>query len=94
MTTDSKENPKNKPDINEKNVNVIIKLINSLIGGAIGIGITLLFGLVVLTFVVKSFLVSEEMVPQLLNTVVPIVGTSLGGVIGFFLGRTSDKERE
>lgn len=78
-----------------KRTNLIAAMIRSVVGGLIGMVLTSLFSLVVFAFVIKAFVSSEQMSYQLLNSAITLVGTTLGAVLGFFLGRnTNDKPQE
>jgi hypothetical protein len=65
------------------------RIIKTIFGGLIGMGLTTLFSVVIVAFVVKAFVSSEQMSFQLLNAAITIVGTTLGAVLGYVLGRNS-----
>ncbi len=70
------------------------KLIKSLTGGVIGIGLTGLFSVVILAFIAKAFLASEETARQLLNSAITIAGTTLGAVLGYFFGKNAGSKSD
>lgn len=85
---------RNSRDIT-KRTNLISAMIRSVVGGLIGMVLTSLFSLVVFAFVIKAFVSSEQMSYQLLNSAITLVGTTLGAVLGYFLGRnTNDKPQD
>jgi F0F1-type ATP synthase assembly protein I len=84
-----KKDKSNQFRIENQQVNLISKLIKSITGGLIGIVLTGLFSIVVLAFVVKAFFTSEATALQLLNSVITIAGTTLGAVLGYFLGKNA-----
>jgi uncharacterized membrane protein YqgA involved in biofilm formation len=75
----------------EKRADLINRMVRSVIGGLIGMALTSLFGVVVFAFVIKAFVSNDEMSYQLLNSAITLVGTTLGGVLGYFLGRNSNE---
>ena len=78
----------------EKRADLINRMVKSVIGGLIGMALTSLFGVVVFAFVIKAFVSSDEMSYQLLNSAITLVGTTLGAVLGYFLGRSSNEKPE
>ena len=72
-----------------KRVEDLTGLVRTLTGALIGTVLTSLFSIVICAFVIKAFITSEQMSLQLLNSAVTLVGTALGAVLGYFLGRTS-----
>jgi chromate transport protein ChrA len=66
------------------------RLVRTLTGALIGTVLTTLFSIVIFAFLVKAFITSEQMSIQLLNSAVTLVGTALGAVLGYYLGRTSN----
>jgi|KBSSwiStaDraftv2_1062776.scaffolds.fasta_scaffold377913_2 hypothetical protein len=68
----------------------LTRVVKTLTGALIGTALTSLFSLVIFAFVVKAFIASEEMSFQLLNSAITLVGTALGAVLGYYLGRSSN----
>jgi F0F1-type ATP synthase assembly protein I len=73
---------------------VLAHVVRTLIGALIGTVLTSLFSIVIFAFVIKAFITSDEMSFQLLNNAVTLVGTALGAVLGYFLGRNSNDKPE
>jgi membrane protein YqaA with SNARE-associated domain len=69
-------------------------MIRAVVGGLIGFALTILFGVVVIAFVVKAFMVEATMANQLLNSAITVVGTTLGAVLGYFLGKNSNRSQD
>ena len=72
----------------------IAGVVKTLIGALIGTALTSLFSIVIFAFVIKAFITSDEMSFQLLNSAITLVGTALGAVLGYFLGRNSNDKPE
>ena len=70
--------------------NILARVVKTLIGALIGTMLTSLFSVVIFAFVIKAFTTSDEMSFQLLNSAITLVGTSLGAVLGYFLGKNSN----
>lgn len=70
------------------------RTVKTVIGALIGTALTSLFGVVIFAFVIKAFTTSEEMSFHLLNSAITLVGTALGAVLGYFLGRNSNDKPE
>jgi len=83
----SRRHHKEKPDS-------LSGVVKTLTGALIGTALISLFGLVILAFVVKAFITSEEMSFQLLHSAITLVSTSLGAALGYFLGRNSSDKPE
>lgn len=80
---------RNKRRLQSERVEDLARLVRTLTGALIGTVLTSLFSIVIFAFVVKAFITSEQISLQLLNSAVTLVGTTLGAVLGYFLGRTS-----
>lgn len=61
--------------------------VKMLIGALIGTLLTSLFGIVIFAFVIKALTTNDEMSFQLLNSAITVLGTALGAVLGYYLGR-------
>lgn len=68
----------------------LTRVVRILTGALIGTVLTVLFSIVIFAFVVKAFITSEEMSFHLLNSAITLVGTTLGAVLGYILGRHSN----
>jgi uncharacterized membrane protein AbrB (regulator of aidB expression) len=68
---------------------VLNQLIRSAVGGIIGIALTILFGTVVVAVIIVSVFIDRSNAPHLLSNALTLVGSALGAVLGYFLGRTS-----
>lgn len=75
-----------KRNLNQS-TDLLAQVVKTLIGALIGTLLTSLFGIVIFAFVIKAFTTSDEMSFQLLNTAITLLGTALGAVLGYFLGR-------
>ena len=84
-----KKNSSSQRTLERERAGLIGKMIKSITGGLIGVTLTGLFSVVVLAFVIKAFLASEAMAHQLLNSAITIAGTTLGAVLGYFLGKNN-----
>ena len=78
----------------EERAEFIAQVVKTVIGALIGTALTSLFSIVIFAFVIKAFITSEEMSFHLLNSAITLVGTALGAVLGYFLGRTSNDKPE
>lgn len=85
---------KHKPDQENDRAEYLTRTIRTLTGALIGTVITSLFSIVIFAFIVKAFITSEQMSFQLLNSAITLVGTALGAVLGYFLGRNSSDKTE
>lgn len=72
-----------------KRVTMLGVLIRTLIGGAIGLALTSLFVFVIVAVVATGLFRESPEAIQLLNTALTVVGSALGAVLGYFLGRGS-----
>ena len=72
----------------------IAQVVKTWIGALIGTALTSLFSIVIFAFVIKAFITSEEMSFHLLNSAITLVGTALGAVLGYFLGRNSNDKQQ
>jgi hypothetical protein len=79
-----------KPNNYDKRADYISQVVRTVIGALIGTALTSLFGIVIFAFVIKAFITSDELSFQLLNSAITLVGTALGAVLGYFLGRNSN----
>lgn len=77
-----------------KRADVFNRVVKTLIGALIGTALTSLFSIVIFAFVIKAFVTSEEMSFHLLNSAITLVGTALGAVLGYYLGRNSNDKPE
>ena len=73
-----------------KQAEFLARVVRMLFGALVGTALTSLFSLLIFAFIVKAFITSDEMSFQLLNTAITLVGTTLGAVLGYFLGRNSN----
>ena len=97
MSTHGQRNPeggKPKQQSREQRADFIQRVVKTLVGALIGTALTSLFGIVIFAFVIKAFITSEEMSFHLLNSAITLVGTALGAVLGYFLGRNSSDKPE
>jgi uncharacterized membrane protein YgaE (UPF0421/DUF939 family) len=78
----------------DKRAEYFNRTVKTVIGALIGTALTSLFGVVIFAFVIKAFTTSEEMSFHLLNSAITLVGTALGAVLGYFLGRNSNDKPE
>jgi uncharacterized membrane protein YgaE (UPF0421/DUF939 family) len=85
---------KTKRSNHDKRADFINRVVKTVIGGLIGAAMTSLFGVVVFAVVIKAFTTSEEMSFHLLNSAITLVGTALGAVLGYYLGRNSNDKPE
>ena len=85
---------RNKRRHQNEQAEYLTRVVRTLTGALIGTVLTSLFSIVIFAFVVKAFITSEQMSFQLLNSAITLVGTALGAVLGYFLGRTSNDKRE
>ncbi len=67
-------------------------LIRTFIGGVIGLALTTLFFLVIVAVVATGITRESQEGIQLLNTALTVVGSALGAVLGYFLGRGSKSQ--
>jgi uncharacterized membrane protein YgaE (UPF0421/DUF939 family) len=88
------EGGKHKRPYGEQRADFIQRVIKTVIGALIGTAMTSLFGVVIFAFVIKAFTTSEEMSFHLLNSAITLVGTALGAVLGYYLGRNSNDKPE
>ena len=65
----------------------LTQALKTLIGALIGTLLTSLFIIVIFAFVIKAFTTNDEMSYRLLNSAITVLGTALGAVLGYFLGR-------
>jgi len=79
---------------NLRGADFLARVVRTLIGALIGTALTSLFSIVIFAFVIKAFITSDEMSFQLLNSAITLVGTALGAVLGYFLGRNSNDKPE
>lgn len=86
-----KRPPLNHNNNQAKMAGLIDRMIKSVIGGLIGVILAGLFGVVILAFIVKAFLSTDEISYQLLNTAVTLVSALLGAVLGYLLGKNSSR---
>lgn len=85
---------KTKRRCHDERAEFIARVVKTVIGALIGTALTSLFSIVIFAFVIKAFITSEEMSFHLLNSAITLVGTALGAVLGYFLGRSSNDKPE
>jgi hypothetical protein len=78
----------------DERADYLARVVKTMIGALIGAALTSLFSIVIFAFVIKAFITSEEMSFHLLNSAITLVGTALGAVLGYFLGRNSNDKPE
>jgi hypothetical protein len=91
---ESETSSKSKRRHQKQAADFLAGVVKTLTGALIGTALISLFGLVILAFVIKAFITSEEMSFQLLHSAITLVSTSLAAALGYFLGRSSTDKPE
>ena len=73
-----------------KRAELFNRVVRTVIGALIGTALTILFGIVIFAFVIMAFITGGEPSFHLLDSAITLVGTSLGAVLGYYLGRDSN----
>jgi TRAP-type C4-dicarboxylate transport system permease small subunit len=72
---------------------VMSRFIRALVGGIIGLALTGLFAGVIIAVIAVALFGDQSQTIQLLNTALTLAGSTLGAVLGYFLGRGEAKSR-
>lgn len=70
-----------------KRVEAIGHLLRSVVGGLIGLALTILFCTVIVSVMLTAASGDQTQGPQLISTALTITGSAFGAVLGYFLGR-------
>jgi hypothetical protein len=73
--------------LTKQRAEMLSSIIRTVVGGAIGFTLTILFTIVILAVVGTAISSEQSQRIQLLNTSLTVMGSALGAVLGYFLSR-------